>query len=133
VVTDKKAGHLGPLEAPGPTARLGRLLSGSPPGTPPSMSTSTGAVRPCASSSACCRCGYRSRTSPAGRRPATAPAPIAEDGDLIYFAPWGNVGFYYNAEGIDHDDKIIHVGRYRATAEHLSGLRSGGVTVEIVE
>ena len=23
MVTDKKAGHLGPLEAPGPTARLG--------------------------------------------------------------------------------------------------------------
>lgn len=24
-----------------------------------------------------------------------------EDGHLIYFVPWGNLGFYYNAAGID--------------------------------
>ena len=28
-----------------------------------------------------------------------SPGHDPEDGDLIYFAAWGNLGFYYNAEG----------------------------------
>ena len=39
-----------------------------------------------------------------------SPGHDPEDGDLIYFAPWGNLGFYYNTEGIEHDDRVIHLG-----------------------
>ena len=28
-----------------------------------------------------------------------------ENGDLIYYVPWGNLGFYYNAAGIEFDEK----------------------------
>ncbi|MDI9915353.1 cyclophilin-like fold protein [Rhodococcus sp. IEGM 1379] len=28
-----------------------------------------------------------------------SPGSDPEDGDLIYFAPWGNIGFYYNTDG----------------------------------
>ena len=68
------------------------------------------------------------------RRLATegSPGHDSEDGDLIYFAPWGNLGFYYNAQGIGHDDRVIHLGRYDATREQLAGLESGEVTITVV-
>ena len=56
-----------------------------------------------------------------------------EDGDLIYFVPWGNIGFYYNASGIGYSDQTIHIGRYKATPEQLSRLEGQTVTVEIVK
>ena len=56
-----------------------------------------------------------------------------EDGDLIYFTPWGNLGFYYNAEGIEYSDATLHIGTYNATAEQLALLEGTPVTVEIVE
>ncbi|MHA7178195.1 cyclophilin-like fold protein [Arthrobacter sp. Sr24] len=55
-----------------------------------------------------------------------------EDGDLIYFIPWGNIGFYYNTDGIGYSDQTIHLGTYNATAEQLAQLEDGPVTVEIV-
>jgi hypothetical protein len=61
------------------------------------------------------------------------PGHDSEDGDLIYFAPWGNLGFYYNAEGIGHDDRVILLGTYNATPEQLAGLEAGDVTIAIVE
>ena len=42
-----------------------------------------------------------------------------EDGDLIYYVPWGNLGFYYNAEGIGYSDATIHLGTYDAQLEQL--------------
>lgn len=54
-----------------------------------------------------------------------------EDGDLIYFVPWGNLGFYYNATGIDYSDQTIHIGKYRATPAQLSRLEHQTVTVSI--
>lgn len=56
-----------------------------------------------------------------------------QDGDLIYFVPWGNLGFYYNAEGIGYSDSTIHLGTYRASEQQLSLLESGPVTIGIVE
>jgi hypothetical protein len=61
-----------------------------------------------------------------------SPGHDPEDGDLIYFAPWENVGFYYNTEGIGHDDRVIHLGTYNATPEQLAGLEAGDVTVTVV-
>jgi hypothetical protein len=55
-----------------------------------------------------------------------------EDGDLIYFVPWGNLGFYYNAEGIGYSDEVIRLGTYEATLDELALLEGDGVTVEIV-
>jgi hypothetical protein len=56
-----------------------------------------------------------------------------EDGDLIYYTPWGNLGFYYNADGIEYSDSTLHIGTYQATEEELSLLEGAGVTIEIVE
>lgn len=60
-----------------------------------------------------------------------SPRHDSEDGDLIYFAPWGNLGFYYNAEGIGHDDRVIHLGTFSATREQLAGLEAGDVTITV--
>lgn len=48
-----------------------------------------------------------------------SPGSNPEDGDLIYFSPWGNIGFYYNAAGIEYSDLTIHLGTYEATREEL--------------
>lgn len=56
-----------------------------------------------------------------------------ENGDLIYYTPWGNLGFYYNAAGIGPSDATIHIGTYTATEEQLALLEGGTVTIEIVD
>jgi hypothetical protein len=55
-----------------------------------------------------------------------------ESGDLIYFVPWGNLGFYYNAEGIGYSDDTIHLGTYDASLDQLERLE-GEVTVEVID
>ncbi|WP_285136648.1 cyclophilin-like fold protein [Microbacterium sp. lyk4-40-TSB-66] len=62
-----------------------------------------------------------------------SPGSDPEDGDLIYFTSWGNLGFYYNADGIDYSDATLHIGTYVATEQQLSLLEGGPVTVEIVD
>jgi hypothetical protein len=62
-----------------------------------------------------------------------SPGSDPEDGDLIYFVPWGNLGFYYNTDGIGYSDQVIHLGTYSASIEELTLLEGDGVTVEIVE
>ena len=61
-----------------------------------------------------------------------SPGSDPVDGDLIYFSPWGNIGFYYNADGIDYSDLTVHLGTYEATEAELSGFESGPVTIEVV-
>jgi hypothetical protein len=60
-----------------------------------------------------------------------SPGSDPKNGDLIYFVPWGNLGFYYNAEGIGYSDATIHLGTYRAPLDQLERLE-GRVTVERV-
>jgi len=48
-----------------------------------------------------------------------SPGSDPESGDLIYFVPWGNLGFYYNAEGIGYSDDTIHLGTYDASLAEL--------------
>ena len=55
----------------------------------------------------------------------------SENGDFIYYVPWGNVGFYYNAAGIQFDNDVVLIGRYDATPEQLIGIE-GGVSISIV-
>ncbi|MER5324608.1 cyclophilin-like fold protein [Streptosporangium roseum] len=62
-----------------------------------------------------------------------SPGSDPEDGDLIYFVPWGNIGFYYNTAGVGHSDQVIHLGTYRATLEQLTKLEGGDVTVALAD
>ncbi|MFF4418305.1 cyclophilin-like fold protein [Streptosporangium sp. NPDC001559] len=52
-----------------------------------------------------------------------------EDGDLIYFVPWGDIGFHYDAAGIGHSDQVIHLGAYRAALDQLTKPEGDDVTV----
>ncbi|HEY0641208.1 MAG TPA: cyclophilin-like fold protein [Pseudonocardiaceae bacterium] len=61
-----------------------------------------------------------------------SPGSDPEDGDLIYFVPWGNLGFYYNAAGIGYSDQTVHLGTYDATPEELARLEGQETTVETV-
>jgi hypothetical protein len=61
-----------------------------------------------------------------------SPGSDPEDGDLIYYIPWGNIGFYYNTAGIGYSDQTIHLGTYNASLAHLEQLEGQDVTVEIV-
>ncbi|MCP2179094.1 hypothetical protein LY12_000356 [Prauserella alba] len=56
-----------------------------------------------------------------------------EDGDLIYYTPWGNIGFFYDASGFGHSDQTLHLGTYDATEEELSEFEGRETTVEIVD
>jgi hypothetical protein len=62
-----------------------------------------------------------------------SPGSDPENGDLIYFTSWGNLGFYYNAEGIEYSDATLHIGTYDATADQLALLEGGMVTIEVIE
>lgn len=62
-----------------------------------------------------------------------SPGSDPEDGDLIYFTPWGNLGFYYDASGIDYSDATIHLGTYDATADQLAAFDGVDVTLQIID
>ncbi len=61
-----------------------------------------------------------------------SPGSDPQDGDLIYFTPWGNLGFYYDASGIGYSDATLHLGTFSASRDVLDALH-GQVTVEIHE
>ncbi|UYO97248.1 cyclophilin-like fold protein [Microbacterium sp. M28] len=62
-----------------------------------------------------------------------SPGSDPADGDLIYFTPWGNIGFYYDTSGIGYSDDTLHLGTYDATEEELSRFEGARTSVEIVE
>ncbi|KVK53991.1 hypothetical protein L901_19085 [Agrobacterium sp. D14] len=59
-----------------------------------------------------------------------SPGSDPEDGDLIYFAPWGNLGFYYDASGVGFSNQTIHIGKYNASDAQLDQLTRQPVRVE---
>lgn len=63
---------------------------------------------------------------------STPSAP--RNGDLIYFVPWGNLGFFYNAEIRDtsYDDRVILIGTVETGFERLADLETGPVQVELL-
>jgi hypothetical protein len=90
----------------------------------------------------CCRSRSASRSTPAGTKISDLPRELnyegspgsdPEDGDLIYFTPWGNLGFYYDASGVGYSDQTLHIGTYNASLDQLNLLQGDDVTVEIVE
>jgi hypothetical protein len=60
------------------------------------------------------------------------PGSDPEDGDLIYYIPWGNLGFYYDTTGVGYSDQTLNLGTYTATVEQLTQLQGESVTVEVV-
>ena len=63
---------------------------------------------------------------------AGTPGSDPEDGNLIYFTPWGNLGLHYDAAGVGHADDTLHLGTYEATIEQLDALEGDAVRVEAV-
>ena len=61
-----------------------------------------------------------------------SPGSNPEDGDLIYYISWGNIGFYYDASGIGYSDQTVHIGTYDASPEELEALEGQLATIEIV-
>jgi hypothetical protein len=61
-----------------------------------------------------------------------SPGSTPKRGDLIYYVPWGNLGFFYNAEGSDYSDDTIHLGTYDGPLDQLERLE-GEVTVEVID
>lgn len=59
--------------------------------------------------------------------PGSAPA----NRDLIYYVPWGNLGFFYNAPG-GYSDQVIMIGTVETGYERLDDLETGPVSVELV-
>jgi hypothetical protein len=62
-----------------------------------------------------------------------SPGSDPENGDLIYFTPWGNLGFYYNTSGVDYSDQTLHIGTYNGSLDQLTQLEGENVTVQVVE
>ena len=63
-----------------------------------------------------------------------SPGAAPRNGDLIYFEPWGNLGFFYNAEpdaGVD--DRVITIGTVESGMDQLDRLETGQVTAETIE
>jgi hypothetical protein len=60
-----------------------------------------------------------------------SPGSDPKDGDLIYFVPWGNIGFYYDTSGIGYSDETLHLGTYSASEEELSRFEGQQTTVEV--
>lgn len=72
--------------------------------------------------------GYLPRKLKYSGSPGSKPV----DGDFIYYVPWGNIVFYYNAAGIGYSDETIHLGTYKASPEQLERLEDRSVKVEAV-
>lgn len=72
--------------------------------------------------------GYLPEKLDAGDSPGSEP----DNGDLIYYKPWGNLGFYYNApRGVDAN--VIQIGRFDATSDELDRLARGPVTITMLD
>ncbi|MCS7057992.1 MAG: cyclophilin-like fold protein [Meiothermus sp.] len=63
-----------------------------------------------------------------------SPSHTPKNGDLIYFVPWGNIGFFYNVARRDpsFDDRLILIGQVERGFENLSDLEVAPVRVERV-
>jgi hypothetical protein len=54
------------------------------------------------------------------------------EGDLIYYKPWGNVAFFYT-DGSGHDDNVIPIGTVESGTEHLTQVDQSQVTAAVIE
>jgi len=69
---------------------------------------------------------------PRNLKTKSSPGSDPENGDLIYYAPWGNFGFYYDASGIGFSRDTVNLGSHRASAKRLARLQRGSVAVRVL-
>ncbi len=62
-----------------------------------------------------------------------SPGSDPEDGDLIYYTPWGNLGFYYDTTGVGYSEATLHIGTYDATEAELADFEGQQTAVEILD
>lgn len=60
------------------------------------------------------------------------PGSDPQNGDLMYFTPWGNLGFYYDADGVGYSEQTLHLGTYQATPDELAALQGPRVNIHIL-
>ncbi len=53
------------------------------------------------------------------------------NGDLIYYVPWGNLGFFYNSDET-YSDQVIMIGTVETGYDLLNNLETGPVSVELI-
>jgi hypothetical protein len=60
-----------------------------------------------------------------------SPGSAPSAGDLIYYKPWGNIGFFYIAAS-GHDDNVIPIGTVESGVEQVDRLERGTVNAEVI-
>ncbi|MEU4641665.1 cyclophilin-like fold protein [Micromonospora sp. NPDC023814] len=61
---------------------------------------------------------------------ATGMTP--QNGDLFSYMPWGNLGFFYNADGLGHSDDLVRIGTTDAI-DQLMHFDGQDVKIEIAD
>jgi hypothetical protein len=61
-----------------------------------------------------------------------SPGAAPRNGHLIYFVPWGNLGFFYNAAADAGVDDVITIGTVESGMDQLQRLETGQVTAETI-
>lgn len=62
-----------------------------------------------------------------------SPGSDPEDGDLIYYAPSGNIVFYFNISRVGDSDQTIHLGTYHVSESELAKFEGRQTRVVVVE
>ena len=62
-----------------------------------------------------------------------SPGTAARNGDLIYYMPWGNLGFFYNAADGGPSDDVKLIGTVESGMNQLEQLEQGQVTVQVIQ
>jgi hypothetical protein len=60
-----------------------------------------------------------------------SPGTNPRIGDLIYYVPWGNLGFFYQ-DGGGYSDEVIPIGSIESGRDRLTAMETGPVRVELV-
>jgi hypothetical protein len=63
-------------------------------------------------------------------RGATGMTP--KNGDLFSYRPWGNLGFFYDADGLGPSDDLVRIGT-TDDLEEIRQLDGQQVTIQVVE
>jgi hypothetical protein len=61
---------------------------------------------------------------------ATGMTP--ENGDLFSYVPWGNLGFFYHADGLGHSDDLVRLGT-TDDLDQIMNLDGQDVTIEVAD
>ncbi|WP_426937259.1 cyclophilin-like fold protein [Brevibacterium sp. LE-L] len=62
---------------------------------------------------------------------ADSPASGIRPGDLICFTPWNSIAFWYDPDGFEPREQLVHMGRYDATMDQLEALTRAPVSAHL--